>query len=56
MFSEDTLIAIISLKLNNEKLMIQPLAWAKTFLRFPDCDTFNLLLDTWTILAIAIDE
>ena len=36
--------------------MIQPLAWAKTFLRFADDDTLNLLLNSWAILAVAIDE
>ena len=36
--------------------MIQPLAWAKTFLRLADGDTLNLLLNSWTILAVAIDE
>ena len=36
--------------------MIQPLAWTHSFLRFPDGDTPNLLLNTWTILAVAVDE
>lgn len=36
--------------------MIQPPAWAKTFLRLTDGDTLNLLFDTWTILAVAVDK
>lgn len=36
--------------------MVQPLAWAKTFFRLADGDTLNLLLNSWTILAIAINE
>ena len=36
--------------------MIQPLVWAKTLLRLPDGDTLNLLLDTWAILAVAVNE
>lgn len=36
--------------------MIQPLAWAKTFLRLTDGDTLNLLLNSWAILAVTIDE
>ena len=36
--------------------MVQPLAWAKTFLRLADGDTLNLLLNSWAILAVAVDE
>ena len=36
--------------------MVQPLAWAKTFLRLADGNTINLLLNSWTILAVAVDE
>ena len=36
--------------------MIQPLAWAKTFLRLADGDTLNLFFDSWTILAVAVDK
>lgn len=36
--------------------MIQPLAWAKTFLRLADADTLNFLLNSWAILSVAIDE
>ena len=36
--------------------MIQPLAWAHSILRLADGDTLNLLLNSWTILAVAIDE
>lgn len=36
--------------------MIQPLAWAKTFLRLADCDTLNLLLYLWTIVIVAVLE
>lgn len=36
--------------------MIQPPAWAKTFLRLADGYTLNLLLNSWTILAVAVYE
>ena len=36
--------------------MIQPLAWAKTFLRLTDGDTLNLLLNSWAILAVAVNK
>lgn len=36
--------------------MIQPLVWAKTFLRLPDGDALNLFFDTWAILAITVDK
>lgn len=36
--------------------MVQPLAWAKTSLRLADADTLNLLLNSWTILAVAVDK
>ena len=36
--------------------MIQPLAWAKTFFRLSYEDVLNLLLYSWAILAVAIDE
>ena len=46
----------ISLKFNNEKLMVQPFAWAHSLLRLADGDTLNLLLNSWTILAVAVDK
>lgn len=36
--------------------MIQPLAWTKTFLRFPDGNALNLLLYLWAIVIVAILE
>ena len=45
----------ISLKHNDEKLMPQPLVWAKTFLRLADTNALYLLLNSWTILAVAVD-
>ena len=36
--------------------MIQPLAWAKTFLRLADGDALNLLFYLWTIVVIAVLE
>ena len=36
--------------------MIQPLAWAKTFLRLADGDTLNLLFYLWTIVIVAVLE
>lgn len=34
------------LKLNDKKFLIEPLVWAKTFLRLADADAFNLLFIT----------
>lgn len=53
---DSSVVLSISLELDDEKFMIQPLAWAKTFLRLTDGDTLNLLLNSWTILAVAVDE
>ena len=36
--------------------MIQPPAWAKTFLRLADGYTLNLLFNSWAILAVAVDK
>lgn len=36
--------------------MIQPLVWAHSLFRLADGDTLNLLLDTWAVLAVAVNE
>lgn len=36
--------------------MIQPLAWAKTFLRLADGNTLNILLNSLAILAVAVNK
>ena len=36
--------------------MIQPLAWAKTFIRLTDGDILNLLFYLWTIVIVAVLE
>ena len=36
--------------------MIQPLAWAKTFLRLTDADALNLLHNLWAIVMVAVLE
>lgn len=36
--------------------MIQPFVGAHSLLRLADADTLNLLFDTLTILAVAVDE
>ena len=36
--------------------MVQPLSWAKTFFWLADGDTLNFLLNSWAILAVAVNE
>lgn len=36
--------------------MIQPFFGAQALLRLTNTDTLNLFLNTWTILAVAVDE
>lgn len=36
--------------------MVQPLAWAKTFLRLADGYTLNLLFYLWAIVIVAVLE
>lgn len=36
--------------------MIQPSVWTHTSLWLADSDAANLLLNSWTILAVAINE
>ena len=36
--------------------MIQPLAWAKTFLRLTDADALDFLLNSWLVVSVAVDE
>ena len=36
--------------------MIQPFVWTHTFLWLADSDAANLLLNTWAIPTVAVDE
>lgn len=53
---EKLLVCHTLLEFNDKKLSIKPLVRTKTFFRLADGDALNLLFDTWTILAVAVDE
>ena len=53
---DSSVVLSISLELDDEKFMVQPFAWAHSLLRLADANTLNLLLNSWTILVVAVDK